>query len=189
MFNINIDDKIKKLAERKRLYDLAEQTESQDERILLYNKARELAADVYNSVFNGYLKSLPLGHVVWSDDNTTAKVFKNNSKFSKYERIVRFSKNRAEKIEDHVYFDSKGIELLKELDQDALKLFCDLHDRKTKAKIETKRLEKALKNADAMIKLYHFDNGLNEIVLNDGRIITKEYYMGNSYIRVETVKS
>lgn len=187
MFNINIDDKIKKLARRKECYDLAKKTESPEQKSSLYSEARKLDKEVYTSVFIDFLKSNPIGHVVWSDGITQAKISISSSQYTKYDRIVRFSKVTKEKSEDHIYFDNRALELLLDLDQDALKLFADLHERKMKAKLEIKRLEKALKAADSHMKLKHFNVGNFEIVLKDGRVITQDYFMGKPYIKVERI--
>lgn len=184
MSNINIEDKIKKLTIRKEIYDKLKETTDYNSRVTLHNEARKLADDIYTLTFVDYLKSKPVGHVIWSNDEIKAITAINQN--SKYERIVKFIKNRKESAEKHVYFGRKEIELLKELDKDALKLFADLHKRKTRAKNEFKQLEQALKLANSAMLLYHFDNSdITEIVLDDKTVITKDYYMGHAYIKVD----
>lgn len=185
MFNINIDDKIKKLARRKECYDLAKQTESPEIKSSLYSEARKLDKEVYTSAFIDFLKSKSIGDVIWSDGIIQGKVSMSTSQFSKHDRIVRFSKIRGETSEDHIYFNDHTLGLLLDLDQDALNLYCDLHERKLKAKRELAKLEKALKSADSHIKLKYFNTGNAEIVSNDGRVITQDYFMGKPYIKVE----
>ena len=182
-----LDDRIKKLKRRKECYDLAKKTGSPEKKSSLYGEAKRLDKEVYTSVFIDFLKSNPIGHIVWTDGITQAKISISSSQYTKYDRIVRFSKVIGEKSEDHIYFDNKALELLLDLDQDALKLFADLHERKMKAQREIKRLEKALKAADAQMKLKHFNTGSVEIVLKDGRVITQDYFMGKPYIKVECI--
>ncbi len=181
---INIEDKIKKLAERKEIYSSLKEIEDAKHRTMMVRKAKQLEHDVYTDSFIEYLKTLEIGCELWSDGEKRAIVNTNHN--SAYERIVSFVKIKNEIPSEHNYFGPDELKLLLNEDQDALKLYSDLNQRRFKLLKEIKQIERALKEPNALLLFKRFyDADAEPIYLEDGRTITREYFMGKPFIKVQ----